>query len=162
MLRYCGKLAGLYPSDPLEALKVDEVMDTVVDLITGVEKIHRRDGGDDPKHEFTMHEYLKMAVPRFLGGIDRRATEWYPESSFIASNELTIADLVLYVLHLNVSAGTWHHFDVTWFENLPRVRAAAEAVGEHPKVLAWNTDMSRRAAEVRKTEDPDDDDDDDE
>lgn len=34
MLRYAGQLSGLYPSDPYEALLVDEMVGAVEDVIT--------------------------------------------------------------------------------------------------------------------------------
>lgn len=34
MLRYAGQLAGVYPSDPYEALLVDEAVGAVEDVIT--------------------------------------------------------------------------------------------------------------------------------
>ena len=33
MLRYVGKMAGLYPQDPMQALYCDETMDAVEDLL---------------------------------------------------------------------------------------------------------------------------------
>ena len=33
ILRFAGKLSGLYPEDPVRALKVDEILDSLVDLI---------------------------------------------------------------------------------------------------------------------------------
>jgi hypothetical protein len=33
MLRYCGRLAGLYPEDPIAALEVDMILNTVEDMI---------------------------------------------------------------------------------------------------------------------------------
>ena len=36
IMRYLGKLSGLYPSDPLLAAKVDAVMDEEADLLTGL------------------------------------------------------------------------------------------------------------------------------
>lgn len=34
MLRYAGQLSGLYPSDPYEALLVDEMVGAIEDVIT--------------------------------------------------------------------------------------------------------------------------------
>jgi glutathione S-transferase len=34
--RYAGKLANLYPSDPVQALLVDELLDTVQDILNGL------------------------------------------------------------------------------------------------------------------------------
>ena len=36
MLRYAGQLSGLYPSDPYEALLVDEMVGAIEDVITAV------------------------------------------------------------------------------------------------------------------------------
>lgn len=33
MLRYAGRLAGLYPSDPVQAMEVDEVLNALEDMI---------------------------------------------------------------------------------------------------------------------------------
>jgi glutathione S-transferase len=36
MLRYAGQLAGLYPSDPYQALLVDEMVGAIEDVITAI------------------------------------------------------------------------------------------------------------------------------
>ena len=32
ILRYVGKITGLYPEDPIEALRVDEILDSIIDI----------------------------------------------------------------------------------------------------------------------------------
>ena len=82
ILRYCGKLGSLYPSDPLASLKVDEIMDTCADIITkcpqekdeATKKAKREEFADGPmKIMFEFLEFAARAEGTFLAGKTSRS-----------------------------------------------------------------------------------------
>ena len=56
IMRYLGKLSGLYPSDPLLAAKVDAVMDEEADLLTGLSV--SKYSCKSPTHYNSYHTFL--------------------------------------------------------------------------------------------------------
>ena len=103
IMRYIGKLTGLYPEDPLVAADVDALIDAENDLMTGyrVSKYQERFGfagvlgGQDGEGTNMVREAIdKEVLPRHLGNLEKRAA--VSTSGWIASTpEPTIADFIL-------------------------------------------------------------------
>jgi glutathione S-transferase len=100
ILRYLGKLGGLYPEDPIMAAKVDAALDQEVDAFTAttVATYNTRFGiamDDDAKAK--VYEVLSSEVlPRHLGNVEKlfeaSSTGW-----IAGTKEPSPADFVWYV-----------------------------------------------------------------
>lgn len=91
ILRYVGKVTGLYPTDPVEALRVDELLDAVIDLRTKISPTYslpeperiaaRQILAEDFIKPHLMKIECRISLPSFAG--------------YAVGDELTIADLAL-------------------------------------------------------------------
>lgn len=92
ILRYVGKLTGLYPEDPKQALVVDMVIDTIEDIIN----LHLRPSmleKDDSKKMELREQLAGSTYPYYLSRLESLAKKG---DGFIAGPNMTIADLHLY------------------------------------------------------------------
>lgn len=151
ILRYCGKVAGLYPDDALSAQRADEIIDTIVDFVAGLEKVGVEADPDDDESVVQMKllKYVNEAVPKFLGGLEKRLKS-FGEGPWAVGNEMTIGDLAIYVCLLNIAAGAFDHMTLRPMQAYERIMKSFEVVKAHPKVAAWNHDLTRRAEELRQ------------
>jgi len=94
ILRFAGRLAGLYPVDlPLQALKVDEALDVGEDISCLIgPSLHEMDS----ERKIAMRKELaEETLPFWLGCFDRLLLA-NGSTGFIVGNSLTVADLKLY------------------------------------------------------------------
>lgn len=133
MLRYAGRLAGLYPTDPWLAAQCDEACDAVehLSVVNGPSYSLR---GDEQRAE---RERLAAGpIPQFLKGLDAllasRGGGWF------AGPELTVADLKVEELVRSLTSGRMDHIPTDIVErNAPALVAHARRVDAHPAVRAY-------------------------
>lgn len=134
LLRYVGKLTGLYPEDPLAALKVDEILDTLEDLGNA----YRRHKGDGKENTEKKREVMsKEELPRYFGGLEKRL-EMFGEGGCAVGKCMTIADLALTTNILSCKSGfVGDIVSMDALDGYPRAMKIYETVMRHPKVTAW-------------------------
>ena len=94
ILRFAGRLTGLYPmDDPLQALKVDEALGVGEDINGLLEpSLHE----EDTERKMAMRKVLaEETLPYWMGCLDRSLVA-NGSTGFMVGNKLTIADLKLY------------------------------------------------------------------
>lgn len=108
ILRYAGKLSGLYPTDGLNALKVDMILDSQKDIMNKLTpSFYEKD--EEKKRE--LRESLKRDVyPDFLN----RWSEYLRDSdgNWITGTEFTIADVSLFTMFDQLSNLDYIGFEV--------------------------------------------------
>lgn len=104
MSRYVGRLAGLYPTDPMQALYCDEVMGALEDLTHFTVQTFGLEG-DALKEARKQLVDGKMTV--FLKGVQGLLHRGGGE--YFADNQLTVADLRSFVQVRSLSAGVLDH-----------------------------------------------------
>ncbi len=132
--RYVGKLTGLYPTDPVQALFCDEVMDAVEDIVS---KVSSTFGIRD-------EEQLKLVRKRLAEGpmslylsqlgniLESRGGEYF------ADHRLTVADLRVMVWVRSLRTGTLDHVPPELPDTLaPRLVEHLQRVESHPKVVEY-------------------------
>lgn len=133
ILRYAGKLAGLYPTDELEALFVDEALATMIDCVEGLVSYK---GSDEQKVKEVREGWIKESFPRYLGALEKRIKDKY-EGPFVLGNKLSIADLLI-ANFVNTCLNNIMPFvtaaAIEDFEGLVKIRSS---VWEVPEVKAW-------------------------
>jgi glutathione S-transferase len=132
MCRYAGKMAGLYPEDPLQALYCDEAMGAIEDalhqavLTFGLE-------GDELK---TAREKLVAGwLTVFLRGLNEMLERG---GDYFADNRLTVADLKVSGFSKWLMSGDLDHVPTDLVERLaPLLVAHEQRVAGDPVVVSY-------------------------
>lgn len=129
MLRYCGSIAGLYPKDPIDALKVDMVVGGLEDATIAIFK-------DSSKEART--KFVEEGIDRYFAPIEKLYSETKTTGPYLLGDKMTIADLKLYVSSETLKAGFINHVPTDVLQKFDHLMACAKAVGENEKVVEWN------------------------
>jgi glutathione S-transferase len=133
ILRYVGKLSGLYPTDDLQALHCDEVMDAVEDLNHAV---GRTFGLKGEAMKQAREELVAGRLATYLRGLDALLARGGGE--YFADARLTVADLKVFVETRNLAKGTLDHVPTDLVERLaPALAAHRERIASHPGVVSY-------------------------
>lgn len=99
--RYVGKLAGLYPSDPLQAAYCDEAMDAVEDILSqGVATMQMEDEAEKKAaREALASGPIPLYLERLQAMLEARGGEYFAEG------RLTVADLKVMVWVRSLCSG---------------------------------------------------------
>lgn len=123
--RYVGKLAGLYPTDPLQALLCDEVMDALEDANNKLVPTFGMTG-DALKEARTA--LVQGAFTLYLGWLQSQLQAH--GGQFFADQRLTIADLKAFVFVQGLNSGRLDHVPTDLVETV------APALNQHHQRLA--------------------------
>lgn len=134
ILRYCGKLGGLYPTDDaLKAMQIDIVLDTIADITNEVYKTNDK----DPEFEKKRTDFVENSIPKFFGYLERLASDNKDSNEWLFGSSLTIADIGLYCTMNSFKAGYLDHIPTTCLDSFKRLKAVHEAVAANPKIADW-------------------------
>ena len=111
LLRYAGKLAGFYPEDPLEALKVDQALDSINELVSKAP--HSK---DDQEWKKLRKEYQDGDMTKYMTFLESSI-----EGIGFASTP-SIADVSLSFIAHDIQNGQWSHIDTDFLEKFPKIR----------------------------------------
>ena len=131
--RYAGKLAGLYPEDPVQALYCDEVMSALEDVTIRIGNTFGL-AGDALK---SAREALAAdLLPRYLRWLDSRLEAHGGE--YLADRRLTIADLKAFVLLGWLASGKLDHIPTDLVDTVaPKLAAYVARIAAIPAIAAW-------------------------
>jgi len=133
MLRYAGKLAGLYPADPLQALLCDEVMYVVEEASVKLGPTFRMTGDEQKAARLalvngSMTVYLQWLQKQLLahGG------------QYFADGRLTVADLKVFVDVRGLNSGRLDHVPTDLVEQVaPALNAHMQRIAQTPAVAQY-------------------------
>jgi glutathione S-transferase len=133
MLRYIGKMAGLYPEDDLQALYCDEAMDAVEDLLHQMVHTFGLEGDElKAAREKLAEGWLSIFIKGLAEILERGGGDYF------ADNRLTVADLKVFVLVRSLRSGTLDHIPTDFVDKLaPGLAQHQERVGNDPIVTAY-------------------------
>ena len=136
MARYVAKLpsVNLYPSDLEEALNVDVVMDIVFDIMAKCPS-----GGELEARMALRAEYAETKLLDYSKAIEATVLD----RPFVAGNDLTIGDLILFFFTDMVYGGDFDGIPPTYFEdkNLTRLISLHSAIKAHPIVVNFKASL---------------------
>eukprot|EP00803_Ostreobium_quekettii_P006244 evm.model.scf_131.2 EVM.evm.TU.scf_131.2 scf_131:15187-15813(-) len=140
ILRYVGRLSGLFPADPLAAFRCDEIVQAFEDLF---DKLRPSMYETDVKKRAAMRAVLaEETIPdwsRRLEGIVRvRGTR------YCAGEELTVADLMLSGFWNWVQDGALEGVGPNALEGCPMAAEIAHRVAGHPKVKEYRERLYKK------------------
>ncbi len=125
--RFVGRLAGLYPEDPWQAARCDEVMDATENV--GAKMIATMSIQDPVAQRRARETLVKTALEPFLKQLAARLEEGAGE--YFVEDRLTMADLRVFMLTRALLRGVMEH--------VPRdlaARVAPALVAHHEHVAA--------------------------
>ncbi|TMW58587.1 hypothetical protein Poli38472_010146 [Pythium oligandrum] len=125
--RYAGRLGGFYPTDPLAAFKVDEIMEsmcevfeTIVDIV-----IYTPDADQKAKKIVTLKARLEVVFAFIESKI---------QSKFLFGDEMTLADIHLFDFFAHGVLVACPEYTL---ESFPKITATIETVKAMPKIAAY-------------------------
>jgi glutathione S-transferase len=132
--RYVGKLAGLYPSDPLEAAFCDEPMDAVEDISAKI--VPTMFLSDEAEKKRKRQELAEGAIPEMLSQLQARLRE--RGGHYFADGKLTIADLKVFLWIRHLKSGQLDHIPTDIADrHAPLLVEHYERVKAHPGVKSY-------------------------
>jgi glutathione S-transferase len=133
LVRYVGKLAGLYPTDDMQALCCDEAMDAVEDLSHAIGRTYGLQG-DELKKART--ELVEDRLTTYIKGLDGLLARGGGE--FFADGRMTVADLKVFVATRSLAKGVLDHVPTDIVEELaPALAEHRDRIANDPRILAY-------------------------
>ena len=133
ILRYAGKLAGLYPTDPLQALLCDEVAYVVEEASVRIGPTFRMSGVEQKAARLAL---VNGSMPVYLAWLQAQLEAHGGE--FFADNRLTVADLKVFVDVRGLNSGRLDHVPTDLVERVaPALNAHMQRVASTPGVQAY-------------------------
>ncbi|CAN5282402.1 hypothetical protein BH11PSE11_BH11PSE11_07570 [soil metagenome] len=131
--RYVGKLAGLYPADPYQALLCDEVMYVVEEATVKLGPTFRMTGDEQKEARLAL---VNGSMPVYLGWLQAQLKAHGGE--YFADNRLTVADLKVFVDVRGLNSGRLDHVPTDLVEKVaPALNAHMKRIAELPAVVAY-------------------------
>jgi len=134
IIRYVGKLAGLYPSDALEAAYCDEAMDAVEDIVS--KQVVTMSIEDEAEKKAAREALAAGPLALYLQGVqamlEARGGEYF------ADGRLTVADLKVMVWVRSLRAGILDYVPADLPDTVaPKLVEHLDRVLDHPKVAEY-------------------------
>ena len=120
ILRFVGRRGGLYPTDDVRALKVDEALDLGEDLYHLLTPSMVEENAE---RRMAMRKVLaEETLPRWIGFLERLLVA-NGRTGFVAGDALTVADLKLHWIADKLTNGTLDGIPTTVLDRFPAVTA---------------------------------------
>lgn len=133
ILRYAGKLANLYPTDPFQALLCDEVMYVAEEANVKLSPTFRMTGEAQKEARLAL---VNGSMTVYLDWLQKQLLAHGGE--YFADNRLTVADLKVFVDIRALNSGWLDHVPTDLVEKVaPLVNAHQQRIAKHPAVLAY-------------------------
>ncbi len=131
ILVFIGRSHGLHPKDNWEAAEHEALMSAVEDLRANVVPVIRNQ--DKEASLAGRKELATNYLPKWGANVERRLGS----GPFVAGQNISVVDLKLYMAVRWFSSGGVDHVPKDVFAPFEKLSGVAEAVANHPKVLAW-------------------------
>jgi glutathione S-transferase len=133
ILRYVGKMAGLYPEDALQAMYCDEAMGAIEDLLHYIVQTFGLEGEELKAARQKLVDGWLSTYVKGLGELLNRGG-----GEYLADNRLTVADLKVSMQIKSLLDGILDHVPTDLVQNLaPALVAHNERVQSAPIVAAY-------------------------
>lgn len=133
MLRYAGKLAGLYPADAYQALLCDEVAYVVEEAGVKLGPSFSMMGDEQKAARVAL---VNGSMPVYLGWLQRQLLAH--GGQYFADNRLTVADLKVFVDVRGLNSGRLDHVPTDLVEKVaPALNAHMQRIAQTPAVAQY-------------------------
>ena len=130
--RFCGKLSGHYPDDPLQAALVDQFIDAATDVTNRISVTMRIK--DAEAKLAARREAAETTLPTWFGFLETLTGQG--ENGFLVGDSLTIADIAIWRLIGWFRAGILDGIPATVVDAFPGLLAHSEVVEAYPGIKA--------------------------
>lgn len=132
--RFVGRLAKLYPEDALAALRCDEIMDVVEDVITKVVATFFME--DEAEKKAAREKLTDGAIKTHLAYLQKLLAG--SGGDFFVENRLTIADLKVFVWTRSLRSGLLDYIPDDIVETVaPKLAEHCDRIAADPGIVAW-------------------------
>ena len=139
IVRYAATRAGIHPTDPLLALRVDSYNESINDLVLAVAATFYV---SDEERQALRQKIAQDKLPELLGYFQKAVAG----KKFLVGDQLTTADLSLLIVVKGwVSSGILDHIPATVIDSFPGLLAYFAALEEVPAIQKY-----RAASEAAK------------
>ncbi len=139
MLRYAGKLAGLYPEDAYQALLCDEVMYVVEEAGVKMGPTYRMAGEEQKVARLAL---VNGHIPVYLRWLEKQLLA--RGGDYFADHRLTVADLKVFIDVRTLNSGRLDHIPADLVQQVaPALNAHAQRIAEHPAVAAYYAQFAK-------------------
>lgn len=148
LLRFIGRMSGLYPEDPMAACHCDEVMDVLDDLQNSLNAVGR---GMEQKEKGEARAAAAAAdgpIGLLLGKIDAFAAA-HGTGGHVVGGSMTVADIMIATVVANACSGFFDGVPADTIKLYPNIQAVRKTVMTDPAVVAW---YAKRGDEVSPSE----------
>lgn len=133
ILRYVGKLAGLYPTDTYQALLCDEVAYVVEEAGVKLGPSFSMKGDELKAARIAL---VNESMPKYLGWLQKKLLVHGGE--YFADNRLTVADLKVFVDVRGLNSGRLDHVPTDLVEKVaPALNIHMQRIAQNEAVLAY-------------------------
>ncbi|PLW27155.1 hypothetical protein PCANC_26422 [Puccinia coronata f. sp. avenae] len=132
ILRYVGRLVGLYPNDPEGAVDVDIALCCVDDMYLAFQALF---WPEHPGKEIIQKKVIDERIPQVLGYLEKYLAS--KGTAFSAGNSLTIADLRIYSVIKFYKSGRLPGLSADLVDKYPHITKLYKAVESHDKLSSW-------------------------
>lgn len=138
LLRYVGKMAGLYPTDDLQALYCDEVMSAFEDVNHHVGRTLFLQGDE---LRLAREQLVDGWLTTFVKGLDKLLVRG--GGKYFADNQLTVADLKAFVQVRSLRSGILDHVPTDLVDRLaPALAKHQGRIEADARVVAYYASRS--------------------
>ncbi|NKB76998.1 MAG: glutathione S-transferase [Gammaproteobacteria bacterium] len=131
--RYIGKMADLYPSDPVQALYCDEVLEALEDLSHHLVQTFGLEGDE---FKAAREKFTDTRLTTFTKGFEELLSRG--GGNYFSDNRLTIADLKMMVTIRSFRSGNLDHVPVDFIDNFtPSLVDFQNRIEQLPQVVAY-------------------------
>ncbi|MBL4286010.1 glutathione S-transferase family protein [Vibrio fluvialis] len=124
--RYVGKLTGLYPNDPIQALLCDEALDAAEELTAKVAETFSLQGEE---LKAAREKLCATVFPAYLTFFSKKLAQ---AGDYFADNRLTIADLRVMMLLRHLCSGALDHVPADLADkHAPNLQDYLQRVSQH-------------------------------
>lgn len=133
ILRYAGKLAGLYPTDPVQALLCDEVAYVVEEANVKLGPTFRMTGEEQKAARLAL---VNGSMPVYLAWLQSKLVA--QGGQYFADKRLTVADLKVFVDVRGLNSGRLDHVPTDLVEKVaPLLNAHMQRIAATPAVAQY-------------------------
>jgi prostaglandin-H2 D-isomerase / glutathione transferase len=126
LARYAAKLAGMYPDDPLQALYVDEVMETANELAS---MFPRKGSLSDDDFKAARQDFQKTTMTRVADFLES-IIQSNGGGSSVAKGRASVGDLMIHGMVQMI-------VDTDFFKTYPGIMATSESIAKNESVMSY-------------------------
>jgi|TARA_B110000008_G_C16758515_1_gene479623 glutathione S-transferase len=130
ILRYAGKLAGLYPEKPVDALACDMICDTANELMANAPQ-----DSDQEKKKKGREEYAAGKMKAYMNILSKAVEAG--GGKYACGNDFSIADLAILFVTSSIMGGNFDYIPASYMDDYPLLKELDGIVKSHEVVTNW-------------------------